>query len=118
MLRGCGIEDPEAEITLLIHAARAAGAADFTPSQALNTAIDLLRNTGGEMEAGSYTRPRRKILNGIGNLLTGFVTGGANALLFAGTIAAPNPATAFPAIGSAAMAMGAIFKGVGELRGE
>lgn len=122
VLRGCGIEDPEAEITLLIHAARAQAAYSTTykPSQALEESIKLILNAGDNMEQGVQNdrTKKRKILNGVGNLLTGFVAGGANALLFAGTIAAPNPATAFPAIGSAAMALGAIFKGIGDLRGE
>jgi hypothetical protein len=45
-------------------------------------------------------------------------TAEANGLLATGTIAAPNPATGYLAIGSAAAAVAAIFKGIGDLRGE
>jgi hypothetical protein len=120
LLQRCGVEDPEAEITLLIHTARAFAFTKLSPSEAMHRAAERLFKEGRDME--NSTPPpapkKRKTLNGIGNLLTGFVTAGGNALLATGTILAPNPATGFATIASAAMAAGSIFKGLGDLRGE
>ncbi|MCS6325948.1 MAG: hypothetical protein H8K06_02475 [Nitrospira sp.] len=61
---------------------------------------------------------KRKIFNGIGKILGGSVAGIGNALMATGTIVAPNPATAYGAIASAAVAVSGFFSGVGDLRGE
>ena len=61
---------------------------------------------------------KRKILNGIGKILSGTVAGAGNLLLATGTIVAPNPATAYAVIGSSALAVGSICQGIGDLRGE
>jgi hypothetical protein len=122
LLSRCGVEDPEAEITLLIHKARSVAplASENTPSETLAEAAQVLRTTGVRMQQDPASPPptKRKILNGLGNLLLGFGTIGGNALLFAGTLMAPNPATGYTAIGSAALGLGAVFRGLGDLRGE
>lgn len=116
-----GIKDPEAELTLLLYKARDFATTSKTPSELLEEAVETLKKQGQKMrkEEGSPAHPKkRKLLNGIGNLLLGFGTAGGNALLITGTIVAPNPATAYLGIGSAAAAVGAIFKGMGDLQGE
>ncbi|HKD84612.1 MAG TPA: hypothetical protein VKB58_07680 [Terriglobales bacterium] len=67
---------------------------------------------------GEVTNKKKKLLNGIGKILVGVVAGAGNVLLLTGTILAPNPATAYGAITSSAMALGTIFQGAGDLRGE
>jgi len=61
---------------------------------------------------------KRKILNGVGKVLAGSIGGLSNVLLFTGTILAPNPATAAGGLASGAVAISAIFGGLGDLRGE
>lgn len=61
---------------------------------------------------------KRKIFNGVGKLLAGAVTAAGNVLLATGTVVAPNPATAYAAIGSSALAIGSLLQGMGDLRGE
>lgn len=120
LLRG-GIEDPEAEITLLLYSARDFAPTGKKPSETMEEAAEVLRRTGEQMKTDQDNTPplkKRKLLNGIGNLIMGLTMAGGNALLFTGTIAAPNPATAFLSIGSAATAIGAVFKGIGDLQGE
>lgn len=72
-----------------------------------------------EMKPHPETAPKkRKLFNGIGKILGGSIGGIGNALMAAGTILAPNPATAAGAIASAAVSIPAIFSGIGDLRGE
>jgi hypothetical protein len=121
LLRRAGVEDPEAELTLMLYRARDFAAANEIPSEVVLQAGEILKRQGGQMRNTNIDVPqpkKRKLFNGIGKILTGLVTGAGNALLAAGTIAAPNPATAFLAIGSGAIAIGSVSQGVGDLRGE
>jgi hypothetical protein len=122
LLLRAGVAEPEAELTLMLHSAREFGAyGDLSAEAVLQEAHNLLREHGGRMADTTANVPapkRRKLFNGIGNIIAGLATGGANALLAAGTIVAPNPATGYLALGSAAIAVGSVFKGVGDLRGE
>ena len=121
LFRRGGIEDPEAELTILLYRAREFALAGKIPSEVLQEAPEVLKKQGERMQMEQddpAPLKKRKLFNGIGNLVTGLLTGGANGLLAAGSIVAPNPATAYLAVGSATMAVGAIFKGVGDLRGE
>lgn len=121
LLRRAGVEDPEAELTLMLYGARDFAAANQTPSEVVLQAAATLRIQGGQIRNLNTDVPqpkKRKLFNGIGKILTGLVTGAGNALLAAGTIVAPNPATAYLAVGSGAIAIGSVFQGVGDLRGE
>jgi hypothetical protein len=129
ILRRCGVEDPEAEITILSRILREDYQSSSSFRQSLGGAYGYfkecasrLEEEGGKMENPELPPPespkKRKILNGVGNLLVGFATAGGNALMGAGTIAAPNPATGYLVISSSALAIGAFFKGLGDLRGE
>lgn len=126
LLRLTGVDDPEAEITIIIHYTRKrVGTADTRPSQIAERAHEELQHAAkvltSETESTS-NRPsekkKRKVLNGVGKILSGAVLGAGNLLLFTGTIAAPNPATGYAAMGSSALAVGSIFQGMGDLHGE
>jgi hypothetical protein len=120
LLRG-GIEDPEAELTILLYTARDFALTGETASKVFEEAVEVLKSKGKYMKTNQQSaapRRKRKLFNGVGNLLMGLATAGGNALLVAGILAAPNPATGYAAIGSAAVAVGAVFKGLVDLRGE
>jgi hypothetical protein len=126
LLRGTGIEDPEAEITVLIHYARKKlGHSDAVPSaiagnarEELKHATERILNLPSDSSANHVEVKKKKLFNGIGKILAGAVTGAGNLLLATGTLVAPNPATAYGAIGSSALAVGSICQGIGDLRGE
>jgi len=114
-------ENPKAGIGRLISAARGLARTSHKPSKILQEAASTIPKKLDDIKAeykDAQPPKKRKILNGIGNILMGFATGGGNILLAGGTIAAPNPATGYLVIGSAAVAIGAVFKGLGDLRGE
>jgi hypothetical protein len=127
-LRRTGVDDPEAEITLIIRYSqrRIGRSRDSAPSEIARQAQPELKRAAeqvGALAAGTNNTPpterkKRKLFNGIGKILAGVVTGAGNILLAAGTIAAPNPATAYGVIGSSALAVGGICQGIGDLRGE
>jgi hypothetical protein len=133
MLRRCGIDDPDAEIEIVTQYCRTE-AYQFSlrprhtglPStqlerapEALKRAASLLRSARKPSPARESAAPKkRKIFNGIGKILSGAVAGAGNVLLVGGTIVAPNPGTAYGAIASSAIAVGSIFQGIGDLRGE
>lgn len=130
LLKRASIDDPKAEMMIAIQTARVwLSRGHFLPSKVahtaqseLNHAADLLR---GQDDRSLRKRSRqqreaepikkRKIFNGIGKLLGGVVAGGGNVLIAAGTIVAPNPATAYGAIASGAAAIATILAGVGDL---
>ncbi len=126
LLRHAGVEDAEAEITILIHYARThVGRQDSSPSRIAQRAQAELKNAAVRVEqlASQPDTPaapikKRKLFNGIGKILAGTVTAAGNLLLATGTIIAPNPATAYGAIASSALAIGGVFQGIGDLRGE
>ena len=129
-LRDAGVEDADAEITLLIHYSRqrfGERQAELVPSEITHRAQDELRNAGTQLQqavlpppdsSNRSERKKRKLFNGIGKILAGTVTGAGNLLLATGTILAPNPATAYGVIASSALAVGGICQGIGDLRGE
>lgn len=126
LLRHAGVDDPEAMITIIIHYSRKhVGGSDTRPSQIVERAQNELRQAADILSSGETDAPqkqpekkKRKILNGVGKILAGAVTGAGNLLLFTGTIVAPNPGTAYAVIGSSALAVGSICQGLGDLRGE
>lgn len=126
LLRHAGIDDPEAMMTIIIHYSRKhVGGPNTRPSQIAERAHDGLRQAADMLSAGETEslqkqpeKKKRKILNGVGKILAGAITGAGNLLLFTGTIVAPNPATAYGVIGSSALAVGSICQGLGDLRGE
>lgn len=83
-------------------------------AEVFNASLEKLERTNEEPSEPK----KRKTFNGIGKVLGGSITGLGNALMAAGTILAPNPATAAGSIASAAVAITAIFSGIGDLRGE
>lgn len=122
-MRDAGIRDPEGEMTIVIHYSRAhVGRAQTRPRAVLESVDTHLERAAAALDQSAETptgrRPRRKLFNGIGKILAGTVTGVGNTLLGAGTITAPNPATAYGVIASAALAVGSICQGIGDLRGE
>jgi hypothetical protein len=126
LLRNAGYTDDEIEIMLALAIDRAHVLANRTesPSEVLNQASGtlshavLLLQSEGNSTTVPEERKKRKIFNGIGKLLGGAIAGVGNALLFAGTIAAPNPATAYAVIASGGIAVSTVFAGMGDLRGE
>jgi hypothetical protein len=133
-LRRAGVKDADAEMTLLTHSAhRTAGAFGFDaargqlrpPSQVAEEAKEALSQASQQMTSfvpGTAYMPvgkkKRKLFNGIGKILGGSITAAGNILLVTGTVLAPNPATAYGAIASSAVAVTAMFQGIGDLRGE
>jgi hypothetical protein len=121
LLRRAGLSEPNAELALALYAAQDFALSSRTPSGLFVEASEGLRGRAEQMkgqEESPAPRKRRKLFNGIGNIMAGLLTAGGNVLAFAGTIAAPNPATAYLAIGSAGAGVGFLFKGIGDLRGE
>lgn len=127
LLRSAGVDDPEAEITILIHYARKRlGHRDVTPSETVERAREELKRAAERIvglsdrsSSGNQVEvKKKKIFNGIGKILAGTITGAGNLLLATGTLIAPNPATAYGVIGSSALAVGSICQGIGDLRGE
>jgi hypothetical protein len=126
LLREAGVDDAEAEITILIQCARKRlGNRDATPSAQVEKASEELHYAAKhlvqfpyEENVGQREKKKKKLFNGIGKILAGTVTAAGNLLLVTGTIIAPNPATAYAGIGSSAIAVTSIFQGLGDLRGE
>lgn len=127
ILRRAGVDDPEAEITLIVaYTRRHVDKYDSRPSTIATTAEENLKRIAerlqqmGESTEDQFeaTKKPRKLFIGIGRILAGAVAGAGNLLLGAGTISAPNPAVAYAVIGSAAFAIGSMSQGIGDLRGE
>jgi hypothetical protein len=123
-LRRAGFSDAEINILLFLVAENAEKLVwgDTDPSQILEEARRTLPASVSillpQAPGPVSERKKRKILNGIGNLLGGSVAGIGNVLLATGTFLAPNPATGATAIASGALAVSSIFAGLGDLRGE
>lgn len=130
LLRRCGVNDPEAEILLLIHYSRQHfGGREWQPSDigeqaqsALTQAADRLEaldsaaSTARVMEG---TRLRKtKLFTAIGRILGGAVIGAGNLLMLSGTLTAPNPAIGYGVLASAGLAISSMSQGIGDLRGE
>ena len=112
LLRHAGVEDPDAEITILIHYARThVGRSDSSPSSIARQAQAELKHAAGRLQqlvsepVPQLPAKKRKLFNGIGKILAGAVTAAGNLLLATGTLIAPNPATAYGVIGSSAPAI-------------
>ncbi|MBU6384607.1 MAG: hypothetical protein KGS49_01595 [Planctomycetes bacterium] len=134
-LRDAGCNDPEAELTLLIAYARThlfsrRNSNQISPTSEVRNSPEALSNAGERIQKlldtktvssqsfESKTAAKRKIVTGVGNILTGAILATGNVLLGTGNIVAPNAGVAFGVIGSCAAATSAISKGMGELRGE
>jgi hypothetical protein len=130
LLRQAGHPDPDAELILLSNYARthlAHRQRELSPTDLVRQAPDLVNDAGKRLErvvsAESPNRQRgetkkRKILNGVGKILSGGILGTGNVLLGLGGIVAPNPAIAYGVIGSCAVAVASVCQGAGDLRGE
>jgi hypothetical protein len=128
LLRRAGVDDPEAEIRIIIEHARfhlgfrstRLPESAHSASEIAHSAQVELNMAAKDLEAARSFEPKkkRKIFNGIGKILGGAVAGAGNLLIATGTIVAPNPATAAMAIASGAVAVTSIFTGIGDLRGE
>ena len=84
----------------------------------MKSATDRIEQLASGTAPSSLPEAKKKLFNGIGKILAGMVTAGGNLLLATGTLVAPNPATAYGVIASSALAIGGIFQGLGDLRGE
>lgn len=132
LLARAGVDDSEAEIAIIIQQVRLRfrlsdkfAPKDRRPSEIAHSAQPELSRAGELLLKYKVASPdaaesqkKRKIFNAIGKLLGGSIAGAGNLLLVTGTIIAPNPATAAGAIASGALAIGSIFQGIGDLRGE
>jgi hypothetical protein len=118
LLARAGARDAETEITITIRYARQrVWRGDFLPSVVASKAVSELKRAADRLDDPNKTKPK-KIFNGIGKLVSGAATGAGNVLLVTGSIVAPNPGTAYAAIGSSALAIGLMSQGIGDLRGE
>ena len=121
-LQHAGVGDPESEIALIIHYAKAhLSTSGATPSELAWAAEGVLADAADRLQSMAAPTPpkqKRKLFNGIGKILAGAVTGAGNILLLTGTVVAPNPATAYGVIASSALAIGSVGQGIGDLRGE
>jgi hypothetical protein len=129
LLRDAGVENPDAEVTIIIchlHKRFGSPRVESAPSEIAHRAQEELRDAAKRIaqitqekdSSNRSERKKRKLFNGIGKILTGAVAGAGNLLLATGTIVAPNPAMAYGVIGSSALAIGSISQGIGDLRGE
>lgn len=135
MLRAAGVDDPEAEILLVIHYSRThLGQDRYSRDSNVSDPVELAKQAeplleqaakrfgGGDEKTTPSDQPedkkKRKVLNGVGKILSGGVLGAGNILLGCGGIVAPNPAIASGVIASCAVAVGSICQGAGDLRGE
>lgn len=115
-------EEIEILFAIAIHEAHSRLASAENISRRLQEAAETFKAAVETLEEQANEKTsepkKRKIFNGIGKVLGGSIAGIGNALAATGTILAPNPATAAGAIASAAVAIPAIFSGIGDLRGE
>lgn len=138
-IRGCGVTQPEAEITITLEHMRGSknprrfSDDDGNTSLTLRYANDRLTAIAKELKVISermneqaaspvpapppHKKPR-KVFTGIGKILTGVVGGTGNALVGLGMIPATGGAATAGVIASAALSVGAIMQGIGDLRGE
>jgi hypothetical protein len=122
-LRNAGFDadDIEVLLALAVYRAPALVSTGKLPSDVAEEAIDALDTVVQVFMSptdGLAAKKKRKIFNGIGKLLGGAVAGIGNALLVAGTLIAPNPATGYGAIVSGGIAVTSFFAGLGDLKGE
>src|SRR5438552_768175 len=115
LLRRAGYTDDEIEVFLAIAVERAhviAAEAEHKarpnlPSEIFGRAEEAFARAAGILRGPKepvQERKKRKILNGLGKILGGAIAGVGNVLFVVGTIAAPNPATAYGAIASGGLA--------------
>ncbi len=132
LLQSAGHKHPDAELILITEYSRRHLGYDRyqerLPSQVIEDAPEAVKRAIKHLEAPSEEsnvvkhdvpeKKKRKILNGVGKILSGSVLGVGNVLLGTGSIVAPNPAIAAGVIASGAAAVGSICQGLGDLRGE
>ena len=125
-LREAGVPEPEAELVILVHHARSVlQSTDAKPSEILKLSSDLLLKVASELAGTPQTTSRkeakakpRKILNGIGKILSGAIAGAGNLLIGIGAIPVSGGAAGAAVIASCAVAVSAVAQGWGDLRGE
>jgi hypothetical protein len=127
-LRDAGHKHPEADLILIAEYSRKRFGEDRRqerlPSEVIQDTPDVVKQALTRLESQTETprlreeKKRRKILNGVGKVLTGSILGVGNILVGAGSIISPNPAVAAGVIASGALAVGSICQGLGDLRGE
>jgi hypothetical protein len=135
ILRDSGISSPDAEIVIAIRLMRSQKARKA--SEVLIQGQLLLEEASAELkQATSYAsrhmigdfplppaivddvkKPRR-YFNGIGRILSGVAAGTGNVLVGIGAIPAAGDAAVAGVIASAALSIGLIGQGIGDLRGE
>jgi hypothetical protein len=127
LLRRSGIEEAEAEVTIIVHCCRhLARSSNFRPSatmreapKRLKEAIDALsENSGNSVSQTDAPAKPRRYFTGIGRILSGAVAGTGNVLLGVGAIPATGGTSAAAVFASSALAVGLVSQGIGDLRGE
>jgi hypothetical protein len=126
LLHRAGVEEPEAEVTIVIQELRqSARSRDIRASSVLREASKKLEEAAKQLspvesnsdDEKAEVKPR-KYFTGIGRILSGGIVGAGNLLLGIGTIPASGGATAGAVIASSALAVGLVSQGIGDLRGE
>lgn len=127
LLQRAGIEDPEAEITIVIqYAKRHLSTPSANPTAKIREATseleraarDLQRFAQAKQVAPEASEEETENLQWHRKDPRRDDHGGGNPLLGTGTILAPNPATGYAVIASSALAVASLCQGIGDLRGE
>ena len=137
-LAQCGVKDPKAEIVISVTRLKAGywpvgepgqrnfgtkELVEFSRMQVLQSSKAILQPTtdaSSESKVPTTNEPkkRKKYFNGIGKILSGVVAGTGNVLIGTGAIPATGGAAVAGVIASAAVSVGVIMQGIGDLRGE
>lgn len=139
-LAQCGLKDPKAEILVSVTRLKAgywpvgetqAGQRklgtrlliDYSRTEVIRTSRALLQRENATEDAPGVPttnepKKRKKYFNGIGKILSGVVAGTGNVLIGTGAIPATGGAAVAGVIASAAVSVGVIMQGIGDLRGE
>jgi hypothetical protein len=135
LLRQCGLREPDAEIIVALAHFRqpwvfAEGGLQpqRSATEVLQLADDSIRKIATQIQADQglvksemSAKPpakKRKIFNGIGKILSGVVGGTGNVLIGTGAIPVSGGASVAAVVASAAVSVGIIMQGIGDLRGE
>jgi hypothetical protein len=139
-LAQCGIKAPKAEIVISVTRLKAGywlmgesqggqrrletrQIIEYSRTEVVRTSSALLQREEETEEAPrvpttNEPKKRKKYFNGIGKILSGVVAGTGNVLIGTGAIAATGGAAVAGVIASAAVSVGVIMQGIGDLRGE
>lgn len=140
-LAQCGVKDPKAEIVISMTRLKAGywpavetqpdgkrrfGTGlliDYSRTEVIRTSKAMLQREEEAQDAHKVPttdepKKRKKYFNGIGKILSGVVAGTGNVLIGTGAIPATGGAAVAGVIASAAVSVGVIMQGIGDLRGE